>query len=83
MISLDSLQIQPLRGPSLCTPEGTPAKATLRMPNFNPLTAGYFLSRQTLVPCTTRSPTSFTFPATMFHPPTIENCEQLPCKHGA
>jgi K+ transporter len=25
-------------------------RATLRMPNFNPLTASYFLSRQTLVP---------------------------------
>ncbi len=28
-------------------------------------------------------PTSFTFPATVFDPPTIENCEQLPCKDGA
>ncbi|MGZ2505276.1 hypothetical protein ACVINI_005822 [Rhizobium beringeri] len=34
-------------------------------------------------PYTTRSPTSLTFPATIFHPPTIKNCEQLPCKHGA
>nr|WP_246648212.1 hypothetical protein [Rhizobium laguerreae] len=25
----------------------------------------------------------FNVPAMVFHPPTIENCEQLPCKHGA
>jgi putative transposase len=27
--------------------------------------------------------TSLPFPATIFHPPTIANCEQQPCKHGA
>ncbi|UIJ83160.1 hypothetical protein [Rhizobium leguminosarum] len=53
MISLDSLQIQPLRGPSLLHAgrDSSPKqRATLRMVNFNPLTPGYFMSRQTLDP---------------------------------
>jgi putative transposase len=37
---------------------------------------------QPLFPSMIRSPTSFTFPETTFHPPTIANCEPQPCMPG-